>query len=42
MVMAGSVVTKDLNVYAIVCGNTAKCEDWVDECGRRLTHGMHV
>lgn len=36
MIGAGSVVTKDVQPYALVVGNPAKQIGWVCECGARL------
>ena len=36
MVAAGSVVTKDVAPYAIVCGNPARFAGYVCQCGRSL------
>jgi len=37
---AGSVVTKDVNDYALVMGNPAKQAGWMCECGERLTDDL--
>ena len=39
MVGAGSVVTKDVESYALVVGNPAKQIGWVCKCGHRLKQG---
>lgn len=36
MVGAGSVVTKNVEAYALVVGNPARKVGWVCECGKRL------
>jgi acetyltransferase-like isoleucine patch superfamily enzyme len=36
MIAAGSVVTKDVEPYALVMGNPARCVAYVDEAGQRV------
>lgn len=36
MVAAGSVVTKDVEPYALVMGNPARCVGYVDEMGNKI------
>ncbi len=38
---AGAVVTKDVPDYALVYGNPARVQDWVCECGTKLSFGKN-
>ena len=40
MIGAGSVVTKDVDNYALMAGNPAKRIGWVCKCGQRLSETM--